>query len=67
MNKYKTELHCHSCEISECADVDLNEIIEKYTQYGYTSLVLTNHLWSWDCKDDFEKYINQRDIGYSIF
>ena len=56
MKKYKTELHCHSCEISECASVDLNEIIEKYTQYGYSSLVLTNHLWSWDCKDNFEKY-----------
>ncbi len=56
MRKYKTELHCHSSEISECAEVNINDIIEKYTEYGYSSVVLTNHLWSWDCKDDFCKY-----------
>ena len=66
MKQYKTELHCHSCEISECASVDLNEIIEKYTQYGYTSLVLTNHLWSWDCKDDFEKYKQKVDDLFAV-
>lgn len=66
MKKYKTELHCHSCEISECASVDLNEIIEKYTQYGYSSLVLTNHLWSWDCKDNFEKYKQKVDDLFAV-
>ena len=61
MRKYKTEMHCHSAEISQCAEVTIPEIIEKYASYGYASLVLTNHLWSWDCKDDFDKYKKKVD------
>lgn len=40
---FKTELHCHSKSISACARVSNEEIIEKFTQAGYTSLVLSNH------------------------
>ena len=40
---FKTELHCHSKSVSECARVSNEEIINKYKEAGYTTLVLTNH------------------------
>ncbi len=40
---YKTELHCHTCEASGCADESAAETVEKYIKYGYTTVVLTNH------------------------
>lgn len=40
---FKTELHCHSDDISMCARVSVNDIIEKFHGAGYSSLVLTNH------------------------
>lgn len=41
---FKTELHCHSMDISECARVSVDDIIKKYTEAGYSTLVLANHL-----------------------
>ena len=43
---FKTELHCHSSDISACARVDADIIIEKFTSVGYSTLVLTNHFSS---------------------
>ncbi len=40
---FKTELHCHSLDISECARVNTSDIIEKFTASGYSTLVLSNH------------------------
>ncbi len=40
---FKTELHCHSADISGCATASVEEIIDTYTQAGYSSLVLANH------------------------
>ena len=40
---FKTELHCHSNDISECARVNTEEIIEKFTKGGYSTVVLSNH------------------------
>ena len=44
MEKYKTELHCHTSEVSACADESAAETVEKYIKYGYSTLVITNHL-----------------------
>lgn len=41
---FKTELHCHSLDISECARVSVEDIVKKFTDAGYTTLVLANHL-----------------------
>ena len=41
---FKTELHCHSSEVSECARVTADDIVSKYTEAGYKTLVLANHL-----------------------
>lgn len=41
---YKTELHCHSKDVSTCADESAEGIVEKYLRYGYNTVLLTNHL-----------------------
>lgn len=48
--KFKTELHCHTKEISPCSDESFEEVVEKYIKNGYTTLVITNHarLWHWE-------------------
>ncbi len=40
---FKTELHCHSNDISECARVSTTDIIDIFTKAGYSTLVLANH------------------------
>ncbi len=40
---FKTELHCHSTDISRCASATVSDIIDTYTEAGYSSLVLANH------------------------
>lgn len=40
---YKTELHCHSVDVSRCAAADVDSIVSHYLDAGYTTVVLTNH------------------------
>ena len=42
--QYKTELHCHSKEVSTCSVASAESIVEKYLADGYSTVVLTNHL-----------------------
>ena len=44
MKKYKTEMHCHSWPVSRCAVHKHEELVEQYLEYGYTTVVLTEHL-----------------------
>ena len=44
MSLYKTELHCHTKEASACARITPEEVVEKYIEAGYTTLVITNHM-----------------------
>lgn len=41
---YKTELHCHTREVSKCAHAPAEDMVDFYVSRGYTSLVVTNHL-----------------------
>ncbi len=41
---YKTELHCHTSEVSNCASENAKDTVDKYVEAGYTTLVLTNHI-----------------------
>lgn len=64
---YRTEMHCHSTEVSNCGTVDCGTIARRYIVAGYSTLVLTNHLsrftyknkkfdhssLKWDAKIDF--------------
>lgn len=40
---YKTDLHCHTSEISECSSESAVDTAERYVKLGYTSVVITNH------------------------
>lgn len=40
---FKTELHCHSNDISLCARVSASDIVKKFSEAGYNTVVLTNH------------------------
>ena len=44
MQKFKTELHCHTSEVSCCANEPARDTVEKYLEYGYSTIVVTNHL-----------------------
>ena len=41
---YKTEMHCHSKQVSICAQADADLIVEKYLEAGYTTIVSTEHI-----------------------
>ena len=59
---YKTELHCHTSEVSKCSDTSTADVVEEYIRLGYSTLVITNHYSkytvgfsediSWDEKND---------------
>ena len=40
---YKTELHCHTSEVSICSHVETKKFVERYIKAGYSTLVITNH------------------------
>lgn len=42
--KFKTEMHCHTSEVSLCALENARNTVDKYVKYGYKTIVLTNHL-----------------------
>ena len=72
---YKTELHCHTSEVSNCSRLTAEQLVRRYADAGYTTVVLTNHLsrftysnhrfdhsfWSWNDK------ISYFMEGYHIF
>lgn len=41
---FKTELHLHNAEVSDCGRVFSPEIVETYVKAGYDTVVLTNHM-----------------------
>lgn len=65
---FKTELHCHSCDISECARVDVDTIVKKFTEAGYSTLVLTNHFneYTYDVREckDWNEWIDKYIQAY---
>lgn len=44
MNEYKTELHAHTAETSNCGKASASDLIEAYVKEGYTTVVITDHL-----------------------
>ncbi len=40
---YKYELHCHTGEVSACADAPAAQSVERYKKAGYDGLVITDH------------------------
>jgi len=65
---FKTELHCHSKGISQCAWVTYEEIIDTFVNKGYSTLVLANHLNSYTmdavCKGDWNGFVDKYYDAY---
>ena len=60
---FKTELHCHSKDISQCARVSRQEIIDTFVNGGYSTIVLTNHLSQYTvdavCPNDWKGFVDK--------
>lgn len=56
MNKriYKADLHCHTSEGSGCSSESGAQTVEKYIEFGFTSLVVTNHVQFWECDPELK-------------
>lgn len=42
--KFKYDLHVHTKEVSPCARLSIEKIIDKYIEEGYSGLVITDHM-----------------------
>ncbi len=51
---YKTELHCHSKHVSVCAHASHDEIVAKYVDAGYATIVSTEHINPWTFPRELE-------------
>ena len=65
---FKTELHCHSKDVSACACVSVEDIVKKYTEAGYTTLVLSNHFnegtMGFNGASTWEEFVDKFFQGY---
>lgn len=55
--EYKYETHCHTANVSKCGNLDVEELITKYKEAGYSGIVLTDHYspMTFDFPDFFSK------------
>lgn len=60
---FKTELHCHTAELSGCASESAVDTVRRYAEFGYDSVVFTNHFNSWSFRDTgiatYEDYLKR--------
>ena len=40
---FKTEMHCHTAEVSPCAGFTASKVVETYVEAGFSTLVITDH------------------------
>ena len=55
---YKTELHCHTAEVSDCATASAEWVVNKYIENGYDTLFITNHLSRFTFEDGKKQKYN---------
>ena len=67
MMKYKTELHCHSRDGSGCSSESVEGIVKKYLEYGYSSILLTNHFASSQSTYTPDEWKNKIASKYSAY
>lgn len=66
--KYKTELHAHTSEVSRCAHICGEELVEIYEKAGYSTVVITDHMSKRTFpvvkKRKWNEYVDDYLIGY---
>ena len=66
--KFKYDLHVHTKEVSACARLSMEEIIDEYIKEGYAGLIITDHFrkgYFRKCKDEKEYEKKIKDFFYS--
>ena len=61
--KFKYDLHVHTKEVSACARLSMEEIIDEYIKRGYAGLIITDHFrkgYFRKCKDEKEDYLENK-------
>ncbi len=59
---YKTDLHCHTSELSGCSSESTSDTVKRYAELGYTSVVITNHFTSGGLRKSglsYEAYVDK--------
>ena len=64
---FKTELHCHTRDASPCSNMSAEATVERYLEYGYSTLVITNHLYGRIDLNDRDEWMNYIDMHYSAY
>ena len=59
-------MHCHSVNVSSCAHATEFEIVDKYVEAGYTSLVITEHINPWTFPRELEGSTWHSRLDYFI-
>ena len=61
--EYKYEIHCHTKNVSRCGNLDVEELIQKYKEAGYSGIVLTDHYspMTFDLPDFFNKKKDEQE------
>lgn len=66
---YKTELHAHTSEVSRCAHICGEELVNLYEKAGYSTVVITDHMSKRTFpvvkKRKWDEYVYDYLIGYN--
>lgn len=67
---FKTELHCHSTEVSACSKITATQLRDRYISAGYTTVVLTNHFAVFTYNHlkcaDWQEFVDKYMYGYKL-
>ena len=53
--KYKTAIHIHTRESSQCSEISAKEIVSQYKEKGYHTIIITDHC--------YEKYFHNKGLA----
>ena len=65
--QYATELHAHTCLVSPCADLPLEDAVQRYAESGYHTVVVTDHYCDYvidNAGDTWEQVVTHYVSGY---
>jgi predicted metal-dependent phosphoesterase TrpH len=63
--EYKYELHCHTGDVSRCAAIDAEKLVEMYKEKGYDGIVITDH-YSPQTFLDKHLFCPQREVDFYL-
>ena len=63
---YKTDLHCHTSELSGCSSESASDTVKRYAELGYSSVVITNHFRDHGRKKSGLHYKDYVDLHFEV-